>query len=93
MKLAILALATLAIAAPVEERAEASVDQGHATPKPIPGMASRDNTHEKRLNYVDDKVACIWNLQDPAKNCWEAGFKYYAQMPNLPLICCWERRW
>ncbi|BEI81485.1 hypothetical protein CcaverHIS002_0206450 [Cutaneotrichosporon cavernicola] len=93
MKLNILALAPLAIAAPVQERAEASLAQGRATLKPIPGMTARDNTHEKRLNYVGENVSCIWNLQDPGKKCWEAGFRYYSQFPDLPLICCWERMW
>ncbi|GMK55158.1 hypothetical protein CspeluHIS016_0202140 [Cutaneotrichosporon spelunceum] len=92
MKLAILTLAALAIASPVEQRSENSVEQREER------LVSREPAEHKKMAKRGEWKRCdeplqpwFLNNEGCSKGCGWKGYKYYT-LENWPWCCCWEKR-
>lgn len=95
MKLALLPLATLAIASPVdgEPRAEYMPrDNSQLDERMLAGSEFQD------WYGRDGKDICLmaWrNIapHDCSVGCWNEGYKYFDMTYGPHWCCCWARRW
>jgi hypothetical protein len=88
MKLALLALATLVAASPVEvERDNAgTLEERFAKVEFVPWYGR------------DGKDVCLlawWKIpsHDCSVGCWNEGYKYFDMTYGENWCCCWARRW
>lgn len=102
MKLALLALVPLALAAPLEAAQPRAKELAPRAPSPALDPEAQPDA-KADFNPVDahsvvkregEDTVCDWFRDFSASRCstkcWNDGYNYY--WPNLPRCCCWGRR-